>query len=144
MWLLIMREARGSTCLVDYINEKLKNKEIGNLGKVFNYNWDECFYGAYTSWLGSGRPTFNVHSQGSIDNDEATVGLFVHELLHNLGVGHTQKRPGKTLEKHFFSENVPLFFIDRNNYITVNSQNIKDSGLVQYKMCEVLMINPVN
>ena len=79
-------------------NANLKEKEIGSLGKVFNRPWGPgCFGGAYASWLGSGSPTFMVVSAMDIRDDEGTVGLYVHELLHNLGVGHTQKRPGLTL-----------------------------------------------
>ena len=36
-----------------------------------------------------------VASQIKVYDNEFIVGLFVHEFLHNLGVGHTQKRPGK-------------------------------------------------
>ena len=36
-----------------------------------------------------------VVSGMDITNEESTVGLYVHELLHNLGIGHTQKRPGR-------------------------------------------------
>lgn len=35
-----------------------------------------------------------VASQIDVDDTDSTVGLFVHEFLHNLGVGHSQKRPG--------------------------------------------------
>ena len=90
-----MREGRGSECYTSYINANLKDKEVGNLGKVFNRWWDSsCFGGAYASWLGSGAPTFMVASQITVSDTDSDVGLFVHEFLHNLGVGHTQKRPG--------------------------------------------------
>ena len=97
-WLLLMKEGTRSECYVDYINANLKEKEIGSLGKVFNRPWGPgCFGGAYASWLGSGSPTFMVVSAMDVRDDEGTVGLYVNELLHNLGVGHTQKRPGLTL-----------------------------------------------
>ena len=35
----MMREGTGSSCLVDYINSNLKDKTVGNLGKVFNRPW---------------------------------------------------------------------------------------------------------
>jgi len=118
-WLLMMREGTGSSCLVDYINSNLKDKTVGNLGKVFNRPWGPgCFGGAYASWLGAGSPTFMVVSQMSVSDTEGTVGLYAHELLHNLGVGHTQKRP------------------DRDSYITVNYNNIQESGWSQYRKCE--------
>ena len=94
-WLVIMREANSGACYTDYLTENLKNKEIGNLGKVFDRPWGPyCFGGAYASWLGAGSPTFMVASQMQITDSDTTVGIFVHELLHNLGIGHTQKRPG--------------------------------------------------
>ena len=40
-----------------------------------------------------------VVSQMSVSDTEGTVGLYAHELLHNLGVGHTQKRPGKEIKQ---------------------------------------------
>ena len=64
--------------------------------KVFDRPWGPgCFGGAYASTLGAGSPVFMVASQIDVDDTESTVGLFVHEFLHNLGVGHSQKRPGK-------------------------------------------------
>ena len=33
-WILIMREGTATTCMVSYINENIKDKEVGNLGKV--------------------------------------------------------------------------------------------------------------
>ena len=64
--------------------------------QIFDRGWGTgCFNGAWTNGLGARSPSFMVASQTSIDDNEATVGLFVHEFLHNLGVGHTQKRPGK-------------------------------------------------
>ena len=33
-WILIMREGSASTCYVSYINQNIKAREVGNLGKV--------------------------------------------------------------------------------------------------------------
>ena len=33
-WVLIMREFSASTCWISYIKQNLKDKEVGNLGKV--------------------------------------------------------------------------------------------------------------
>ena len=33
-WILIMREGTGSTCFTSYIDQNLKDKEVGSLGKV--------------------------------------------------------------------------------------------------------------
>ena len=122
-WLLLMREGRArwvngnyqTTCYVDYINQNLKNRNFGDLGKVcssmiikldfyylfrkvFDMPWNagNCFGGAFVWDLGMGRSkvAYLVPSIFEIDNRESTIGLFIHELLHNLGIGHTQKRPG--------------------------------------------------
>ena len=34
-WVLIMREFSASTCWISYIKQNLKDKEVGNLGKVY-------------------------------------------------------------------------------------------------------------
>ena len=110
-----------STCYVDYINQNLKNEEFGDLGKVRKYgemtltldlyfnpfhkvfdmpwNPNNCFGGAFTWGLGMGyrKIAYLVASMTTISNSDSSVGLFQHELLHNLGVGHTQKRHGNTI-----------------------------------------------
>ena len=118
-WLLLMREGTSSTCHRPYIQSNLKDKVVANIGKPFSNNYwlGGCFGGAYASVLGVASPAFMVSSQISLDDSDGTVGLFVHELLHNLGIGHTQKRP------------------DRDNYITVNHNAITDDGKSQYAKC---------
>jgi len=129
-WLLLMRNGRKSQvngnwqsiCYADYINQNLRNQNFGDLGKVFDMPWNtgNCFGGAFTWGLGMGlrKVAYLVASVTSIDNSDGTIGLFQHELLHNLGVGHTQKRH------------------DRDQYITVNWENIQESGKRQYAACE--------
>ena len=122
-WMLVMREAQvkngAATCYRSYINTKLKNKEIGSAGKIFESGyWDgSCFSGAYVDGLGYNTPVRTVVSSTTLEDNENTVGLLVHELLHALGVGHTQKRP------------------DRDTYITVNWNNIGAGGKGQYEKC---------
>ena len=118
-WMLIMREGTSKECYISYINANLKDKVVGRLGKPFSGNYwsGQCFGGAYASWLGAGSPTFMVSSKFDLSDSDGTVGLYVHELLHILGVGHTQKRP------------------DRDNYITVNYNAITESGKAQYSKC---------
>merc|ERR1719312_2424316 len=116
-WLLLMREGSGSQCYIDYINRNLASKEIGNLGRVFGGFRGSCFGGAYARGLGAKSPAYMVTSMFDIDDVEGDIGLFVHEFLHNLGIGHSQKRP------------------DRDNFITVNTNNINPSGLSQYSKC---------
>ena len=136
-WLAILTEGRESACYINYIKQNLLDKEIGNLGKVFGdrpNGWDgECFGGAYASWLGSGSPTFMVASGIDLRDDESMVGLFVHELLHNLGVGHTQKRPGKLTRSCIYYQ--ILLVTDRDNYVTVNYNNIETGSWSQYEKC---------
>ena len=121
-FLLVMREATVSngqaTCQKDYINSNLKNKEIGAVGKIFDIDWSGgCFQGAFVDGLGMGTPVRMVVSSVELEDNEGIVGLLAHEILHALGVGHTQKRP------------------DRDTYITVNWNNINDMGKDQYKKC---------
>ena len=33
-WILIMREASSTTCWANYINQNIKDKDVGSLGKV--------------------------------------------------------------------------------------------------------------
>ena len=63
------------------------------------WNTGNCFGGAFAWTLGMGlrKVAYLVSSVMSIDNSDSTIGLFQHELLHNLGVGHTQKRHGNNL-----------------------------------------------
>ena len=49
-----------------------------------------------------------VASKHYFDDSDSTIGLFVHEFLHNLGVGHTQKRPGNDQELPFTSFNLDI------------------------------------
>jgi len=121
-WLLVMREAQvtssGSTCYRSYIESTLKNKEIGTIGKIFDTWWDgACFSGAYVDGLGIGSPRRMVISAAALEDHESDIGLLAHELLHAVGVGHTQKRP------------------DRDTYITVNWNNVQESAKSQLTKC---------
>ena len=109
-WLLIMREGTSSQCFISYINDKLKNKVVGKLGKPFSGNYwsGSCFGGAYASWLGSGSPTFMVSSKFDLADDDGTIGLYVHEMLHNLGVGHEQNRPDRDSLMSIDWTNIPI------------------------------------
>ena len=82
-------------------------------------NANTCFVGGWVqgglgqrspSQLFIGRTTLSISDQGSI-------GFFTHEILHSLGVEHTQRRP------------------DRDEYIDVKEENIEPEGRVQYTKC---------
>ena len=55
-----------------------------------------CFGGGYTDGLGARSPRRLVIGSACISPSSASgVGLVVHEILHALGVEHTQKRPDR-------------------------------------------------
>jgi len=121
-FMMVMREATSkngvNTCHKSYLTNTLAQKEIGTIGKVFNIDWGtQCFSGAFVDGLGMDTPVRLVVSQVELSDTESIIGLLVHEILHALGVGHTQKRP------------------DRDSYITVNWNNILEFGKDQYKKC---------
>jgi hypothetical protein len=95
------------------------SRDCGN--SACNEGPSDCFMGSWVAGgLGENYPSQlfigNQCLKGSTPSD---VSLVIHELLHALGVVHTQTRP------------------DRDDYITVNRSNIKhDFGaLDQYKIC---------
>ena len=56
-------------------------------------------FSAYVHSLGAWSPTFVVASKSYPDpndlkNVPGIINLWVHELLHVLGIGHTHRRPG--------------------------------------------------
>ena len=97
-WLLLMKEGNARECHREYIKANLSSVEVtinnNSLGRIFEGNWDgECFGGAYAT-LGAWQPSVMVVSQMDIEDNSWDVGLFIHEFLHALGIGHTQNRPG--------------------------------------------------
>ena len=90
-WVLMMKEGEDGICYREYISQ---DKIIANLGKPFEWNWDgDCFGGAYAT-LGAYSPSILVSSMIDVEGLE-DPGIFVHELLHNLGISHTQERPNR-------------------------------------------------
>ena len=98
MWLLLLKEWSGETgtCHDDYLNLNLKHTSFPRLGKVFSrgVKWRPCVEGAYVTKLGNGQPSFLVASQMNITDTEDTIGVFVRQLLHVLGVDNTHRRIG--------------------------------------------------
>merc|ERR1719450_1248163 len=119
-WLLVSRDARQSdlSCQLEKV-KSLINTNIAGLGKIYNrLQWsDKCFKGAY-AWYGSASPQNFVISQTRVSNDNQNdIGLVIHELLHNLGLGHTQKRQ------------------DADQHIEIQWNNIKADSRSQYEPC---------
>jgi len=77
-----------------------------------------CFGGGWADYLGAGSPArLSIGKMCMSPESSSDVGLTAHEIMHNLGIGHTQTRP------------------DRDNYITVNFENITPDGKFQYQKC---------
>ena len=105
-WALFMKKSSGrDKCYEQYITDHLKNLDVRNrngenLGKIFEHSVSsDALRGcsgnvAFVSYsVGTQEPTLMV-SDIEIKDREGTVGLFIHELLHVLGIGHTHKRKG--------------------------------------------------
>merc|ERR1719318_2177626 len=122
-WLLVSRESRypDRTCMINYIKQNLVGRNVANLGDLFaKGKWrrdGDCFGGAY-AYYGMDSPQNFVISKSNVDRGHAAdISLIVHELLHNLALGHTQKRQ------------------DALEHIYVNYGNIQESSHLQYKQC---------
>jgi len=76
-----------------------------------------CFGGAY-AFMGAEKPQKLVIGETDLDyKKQDSIGLVVHELLHNLGFGHTQKRE------------------DAGDHIRIAWENITPDGHEQYQPC---------
>ena len=120
-WLFISRDNKGSdlSCQIPYIISDLVGKDINGVGDIYmRLRWaGTCFSGAY-AWYGSSSPQNFVISQTTLNkNYQNDIGLVVHELLHNLGLGHTQKRQ------------------DASEHIEIKWGNIETSSHSQYQAC---------
>merc|ERR1711962_1392670 len=124
-WLFISRDSRSTdgACMTEKI-KSLANTNIDNLGTIYNRIQivDSCSGGAY-AWKGAASPqnfviSFQLGPSSSLDpKNQNDIGLVVHELLHNLGLDHTQKRK------------------DTSSYINVNYENIYENKWHNYKPC---------
>ena len=94
-WLMFMKEGTSRICHRNYIKTSLQHVEVHNLGQIFNRNWGStrCVRGAWAT-LGAWEPSLVVVGAKDIGPNKWDVGLIIHQLLHTLGVGHTQNRPG--------------------------------------------------
>merc|ERR1712126_633115 len=113
-----------NSCQLSYAKQKFVGKDIAGLGDIFDHltdktNGEVCFRGAQAS-IGSASPAFLLISQMNPNPSRPNhVGLLVHELLHNLGLGHTQKRQ------------------DANDHIEIKEENIQKLKFHNYKACTV-------
>ena len=91
---------QNNSCHHDYMHDLvLSNSTL--LGKVlspaskWNKNNTSCFNGgAYADIHGSGTPWLLVESDMYYYDRPKDVGVWIHEILHALGIEHTQNRPG--------------------------------------------------
>merc|ERR1712126_281305 len=120
-WLLISRDSRSTdlSCKIEKV-KSLAHTDIDNLGYIYNRlrDKDSCIAGGAYAWYGSASPQNLVISSIDLDpNNQNHIGALVHELLHNLGLGHTQKRRDASL------------------YINVNYENIDSNNHYSYDPC---------
>ena len=55
-----------------------------------------CFEGGETDGLGAASPRWLRIGRACLDpNSQGDIGFLVHEILHALGIVHTQKRPDR-------------------------------------------------
>jgi len=124
-WLLIHRigKYQDLSCQLSYVQQNLLGKDIAGLGDIFDHLKDAtddqvCFPNGAFADYGSASPQKLVISQIKLDpSDQEHVGLMVHEILHNLGIGHTNKRR------------------DAKDYIEIKEENIIKQALNNYKAC---------
>jgi len=124
-WLFIARDNKGSdlSCQKDYVIDELVGGNISGLGDIYErFKWGKnariCFGGAY-AWRGSSSPQNLVISQTRLSKDNQwDIGLMVHEIIHNLGLGHTQKRQ------------------DASEHITIIKDNIQENFAYNYEPCK--------
>merc|ERR1719239_721713 len=117
-WLLIFRESKASdrSCQKEHINNLVAQNE--KYKKWFQRAaGTTCFGGAY-AFYGASKPQNMVIGRTRLDDEsQSSIGLIAHELLHNLGFGHTQKRE------------------DAGDHIKILWENIDKSGHDQFKPC---------
>ena len=117
-WLLMFRESKASdqTCQKAHINNLVAQNEKYRKW-FYRAEGDQCFSGAY-AFYGASNPQNMVVGRTRLDDQsQSSIGLIVHELLHNLGFGHTQKRE------------------DAEDHIDIKWNNINKPCHSQYEPC---------
>ena len=125
-WLVIHREDKARlkesdpwNCQIAYARANLVGKDINGLGDIywsFGFMDDECVDGASAGY-GSDSPQALIIGADSDPKSEESIGLMMHELLHVIGVGHTQKRQ------------------DASKYIKINWANISKKDCFNFEPC---------
>ena len=117
-WLLIFRESKASdrSCQKEHINNLVKQND--KFKKWFERaEGTTCHGGAY-AFYGASKPQNMVIGRTRLDDEnQGSIGLMAHELLHNLGFGHTQKRE------------------DAEDFIDIIWANIESDCRRQYEPC---------
>jgi len=128
-WLFISRDARASdmVCQIDYKESTLIGNDIDGLGKIYGdgrCNLGFCFKGFYAC-PEKYSPRSIIISAMRLDKNqpdyEESSGRVVHELLHNLGLEHTQHRQDALENIEIKFENIEPRF--QSQYKVLNETN---------------------
>jgi len=121
-WLFIYREARSSdlSCQRSYAQDNLVGKNIKGLGNIYKQLYKrkkkkDCTGGGYAFYGSESPQSLVISSTRLYPNRQQSIGFMIHELLHVLGVGHTQKRQ------------------DADENIEIKWENIKTKSHSQYE-----------
>ena len=95
-WLAIMRNGHVGKCHAGYIRRMPSHTYYQQSIKQKKWTKAHCGYGAFVEQLGTGSPNFLIISQMRVVDNERVIALFIHELLHVLGVGHIHLRQGRS------------------------------------------------
>jgi len=134
-WLFIRRDAKASypypsypsypsyTCQIAYAKANLVGQNISGLGDIYGdfawYKDTDCFEGAFVFYGTASTKILGISDISLNKTYEGDVGLMIHELLHVIGLGHTQKRQ------------------DAYANIKINWGNIDGQYKAQYEPCIV-------
>ena len=94
-WLFITRDngIPDGTCQCSYL-QSLLWKDISGLGNIYSkqQNTGKCFNGGYARYGSSSPQIWAISLTNLASTSQGNIGFLIHELLHNHGIGHTQKR----------------------------------------------------
>jgi len=121
-WIFVSREGGSNgLCYQEYIANSLSN-DINGYGDLYSAIRDDyreygstCFRGGW-AYYGSALGQLLVISSTRLSKlSQGSIGLVAHEILHNLGIAHTQKRP------------------DSEDYINIAYDNIRNDSVSNYR-----------